>query len=486
MNDSATPGTILIVDDQPANLGVLFDYLNAAGFKVLVAQDGDSAIAQAQRALPDLILLDILMPGMDGYETCVQLKTSSETRHIPVIFMTALSSVDDKIKAFEVGGVDYVIKPFQQEEVLARVRTHLRLRRLQRDLQIQNERLQREIEAHQRAKATVHYLTGELQASDNFADIIGNSATLNTLLAHVELVADTDSTVLIQGETGTGKELVARAVHQHSARRDNAFIKLNCAALPRDLIESELFGHEKGAFTGALQQRKGRFELAHQGTLFLDEIGELPADAQSKLLRVMQEQEFERVGGSRSITVDVRIVAATNRDLTTAVDSGLFRSDLYYRLNVFPLTVPPLRARKDDLLPLAQFFLKRLAPRLGKPLTGLSDSALQNLRRYDWPGNIRELQNVIERAAILSPGPLVDIAPLGGPSHPGAPPHSSPAAPHTTLEAVEREHIQRILSDTDGVIEGEQGAAAVLGLHPSTLRSRMQKLGIKRRQRVTH
>ena len=476
MTDPAPTGTLLVVDDQPANLGVLFDYFTAADFKVLVAQDGESAVSQARRAQPDLILLDILMPGIDGYQTCAQLKQDPATGHIPVIFMTALSDIENKIKAFEAGGVDYVTKPFQQEEVLARVRTHLRLQRLQRDLQARNEQLQREIAAHQQTRAKVHYLSDELQAAHNFREIVGNSPALNRMLNDVQLVANTDSTVLIQGETGTGKELVARAIHNRSPRCEQAFIKLNCAALPRDLIESELFGHEKGAFTGALQQRKGRFELADQGTLFLDEIGELPLESQAKLLRVMQEQEFERIGGNQAIKVDVRIIAATNRELAAEVNEGHFRSDLYYRLNVFPLTVPPLRQRKRDLLPLAQFFLQRLAPRLGKQLTGMSDASLRNLHQYDWPGNIRELQNVVERAAILSSGPLVTIDTLTNTDHRLA----SADARSATLASVEREHILRVIETTDGVIEGEQGAAAILDVHPSTLRSRMQKLGIKR------
>lgn len=479
MTASEPTGVILLVDDQPANLAVLFDYLSVAACKVLVAQDGESALVQARRTIPDLILLDILMPGLDGYQTCARLQECPETRDIPVIFMTALSEVQDKVRAFAVGGVDYVTKPFQQEEVLARVRTHLRLRRLQQALQARNEALQREIEAHQRARATVRYLADELRSAGHFQDLVGASAALKALLEQVDLVADTDSTVLILGETGTGKELIARALHQRGRRREHAFIKLNCAALPRELIESELFGHEKGAFTGAVQQRKGRFELAHQGTLFLDEIGDLPLEAQAKLLRVMQEREFERVGGSRSIVVDVRIVAATHRDLAAAVAAGQFRADLYYRLNVFPLTVPPLRARKDDLPALARGFLQRLAPRLGKIFTDLSDLALRRLQDYDWPGNVRELQNVIERAAILSPGPLIDIEPLGPEDGPSVAPPPS-AASDATLEAVEREHILRVLDSTQGVIEGARGAAARLGLRPSTLRSRMQKLGIPR------
>jgi transcriptional regulator with GAF, ATPase, and Fis domain len=318
-------------------------------------------------------------------------------------------------------------------------------------------------------------LTDELKTVGHFEEIVGDSEALRNVLGQVELVAGADSTVLIQGETGAGKELIARAVHNRSPRREKPFIKLNCAALPRELIESELFGHEKGAFTGAIQQRKGRFELADQGTLFLDEVGELPLEAQAKLLRVLQEQEFERIGGTRTIRVDVRVVAATNRNLERLVEANQFRIDLFYRLNVFPLTMPPLRERPSDIPPLAEFFLARLAPRLGKPFSGISENALRRLQGYSWPGNVRELQNVIERAAILSTGPTLDIDFLE------APPAPAPrAAPPDTLEHVERAHILRVLGDTDGVIDGPRGAAAILGLNPSTLRSRLRKLGIKK------
>jgi transcriptional regulator with GAF, ATPase, and Fis domain len=281
--------------------------------------------------------------------------------------------------------------------------------------------------------------------------------------------------VLIQGETGTGKELIARAIHQRSRHRERPLVKVNCAALPAGLIESELFGHEKGAFTGALGRQSGRFELADGGTIFLDEIGELPLELQAKLLRVLQEGEFERVGGSHTIKVDVRIIAATNRDLVEAVNIGAFRADLFYRLNVFPLTLPPLRERKEDIPSLVRCCLERLAKKLGKPLQALSDESLARVMRYSWPGNVRELQNVIERAAILASGPVVEIdealdqrLPERDRSHPA-----------TTLQEVERAHILRVLEDTSWVIEGPRGAARILGLHPNTLRSRLQKLGIK-------
>jgi len=295
-------------------------------------------------------------------------------------------------------------------------------------------------------------------------------------MEQVRMVARTDTPVLLLGETGTGKELLARAIHEFSDRSASILVKVNCAALPAELIESELFGHEKGAFTGATQQRKGRFELADGGSLFLDELGELSLSAQSKLLRVLQEQEFERVGGSETIRVDVRVIAATNRNLAEEVGLGRFRSDLYYRLNVFPVEVPALRQRVADIPLLARFFLTKYAKKFGKRFDDIDPAGLDYLRQYAWPGNVRELQNVIERAVILSQGSLLDIAPLQpSRAHPEA-----ATGKLRTLEAVEREHITRTLEATNWQISGVKGAAAILGMNPNTLRSRMLKLGISR------
>jgi transcriptional regulator with GAF, ATPase, and Fis domain len=282
--------------------------------------------------------------------------------------------------------------------------------------------------------------------------------------------------VLIQGETGTGKELLARAVHDRSRRKDRPLVKVNCGSIPSGLVESELFGHEKGAFTGATQRRIGRFELAHGGTIFLDEVTELPTDTQVKLLRVLQEGEFERVGSSQTIKIDARVIAATNRDVTEAVKSGVFRADLFYRLNVFPLEVPPLRERKGDIPLLVNFFLGKFAKKLGKELRGVSQAGMQKLVAYPWPGNIRELQNVIERAVIIASGPLVRIedSSLARLDVTGS------AATLDKLENVERNHIIRTLNDTNWVVHGKKGAAEILGINPSTLRSRMAKLGITR------
>ena len=326
-----------------------------------------------------------------------------------------------------------------------------------------------------RLEAENVYLQEEIKTEYNFDEIIGQSAPLRQLLRNVEQVAPTEATVLIQGETGTGKELVARAVHDRSRRKDRPLVKVNCGSIPAGLVESELFGHEKGAFTGATQRRVGRFELANGGTIFLDEVTELPIDTQVKLLRVLQEGEFERVGSSQTIKVDVRAIAATNRDLKEVVKNGTFRSDLFYRLNVFPLAVPALRERRDDIPLLVNFFLSKFGKKLGKEVRGVSQKSMDSLSRYDWPGNVRELQNIVERAAVLASGPIVQVDESMMRSG-----ETAQELAVDTLENAERNHILRALNETHWVVHGKKGAAELLGINPSTLRSRMEKLGIKR------
>jgi formate hydrogenlyase transcriptional activator len=337
------------------------------------------------------------------------------------------------------------------------------------------------------------YLREEIRTEHNFEEIVGNSPALLAVLRAVEQVAPTDSTVLINGETGTGKELIARAIHNRSARKGRALVSVNCSAISAGLVESELFGHLKGAFTGAIERRIGRFELANGGTIFLDEIGELPLETQVKLLRVLQEQEFEPVGSSRTQRVDVRVIAATNRNLREMVEAGRFRSDLFYRLNVLPLQLPPLRERLSDIPGLVALCVARFAKRFGKKVEGVSQETMARLMSYPWPGNIRELQNVIERAVVLSAGPtlrldkdLVPVVATAGSLVPAEPPahEAQPAAPSTsglpTLEEVQRNHILAALQQADGVVHGPRGAARILNLHPNTLRHRMNKLGVKR------
>jgi PAS domain S-box-containing protein len=323
------------------------------------------------------------------------------------------------------------------------------------------------------------YLQEEIKSVHNFEEIVGRSPALLALLEKVSRVAATDATVLITGETGTGKELIARAIHSHSRRAARPLIKLNCAALPAGLVESELFGHEKGAFTGAIARRIGRFELADGGSLFLDEVGELPVETQAKLLRVLQEREIERVGGGAALPVDVRIIAATNRDLLKVVRDQGFREDLYYRLSVFPIALPPLRDRAEDIPLLVRFLVEKFAARVGKRIDGVSREALRRLVAYPWPGNVRELENVLERAVILATGPTLE---LESDAELSTGPAALPAAdlPAPSLEAVERRHILAVLRSSQWVIDGPRGAAQILGLHPNTLRSRLKKLGITR------
>lgn len=350
-------------------------------------------------------------------------------------------------------------------------------------LALKSAQLFRELERHKnRLEEENAYLQHELEVEQGFEGIVGESPALRAVLRKVQQVAPVETTVLLTGETGTGKELVARAIHAGSTRHRHPLIKVNCGAIPQGVVESELFGHERGAFTGALQRRIGRFELAHRGTLFMDEVGELPLDTQVKLLRVLQEGEFERVGSTQAQTVDVRLVAATNRNLEQEVAEGRFRSDLYYRLNVFPIHIPPLRERRSDIPLLARHFLAHFRRKLAKPFKGITAASMARLEHYDWPGNIRELQNVLERACVLATGPIVEIGDSLGPEDRlgGGPDGAATerAESVVTLEEHERLQIRRALSAAGGRVHGDGGAAALLHLNPSTLRSRMQKLGI--------
>ena len=368
---------------------------------------------------------------------------------------------------------------------LARLRADDRLRAALAEVEMLRNRLQ----------AENVYLQDEIHSEHNVDDMVGSSPALLEVLRKTEQVAPTDSTVLVYGETGTGKELIARAIHKQSPRRERPLVKVNSSAISAGLVESELFGHVKGAFTGAFEKHIGRFALADHGTIFLDEVGELPLETQVKLLRVLQEQEFEPVGSNQTVRVDVRVIAATNRDLEEAVRAGRFRADLFYRLNVFPLRVPPLRERASDIPQLAMFFLSRFAKRFGRQVATIASETMDRLVSYPWPGNIRELQNVIERAVVLSRGPTLELdrdllparARLG--SGPGVGRHEEPGRPvaksaasglAAALAETERAHIVAALDRADGVIEGPRGAAKILEMHPNTLRSRIEKLGIKR------
>ena len=513
MNSSLSPSTatILVVDDTPANISVLLGLLNKQGYKVLVANDGASALEQLKHVHPDLILLDVMMPGLDGFEVCRRIKQLPDLAEIPILFLTALDETEEKLKGFAAGAADYVTKPLRHPEVLARVNVHLALHRANHALKDANNELERRVDERTRdltqsnrelstaldeiellkskLQAENAYLREELQTQAPSSEIVGSSPALKVVMAQIAKVAPTSSTVFVLGETGTGKELIARAIHQGSPRKDKTLVKLNCAAISAGLVESELFGHTKGAFTGATDKRIGRFELADGGTLFLDEVSELPLDTQVKLLRVLQEQEFEPVGSSRTVKVDVRVVAASNRDLPAEIAAGRFRADLYHRLNVFPLQIPSLRERRADIAELTAHFMGKAARKLNRTFRGIADESMAALLQYSWPGNIRELQNVIERSAILSSGPDLEVdlsqlstiqpLPTVAPPAPAQAPHTDPNDVATFAE-VQRSHLIAVLQKTRGVIEGTHGAARLLNMKPSTVRYRIRKLGITR------
>jgi DNA-binding NtrC family response regulator len=485
---TSAPEDILVVDDTPANLRLLTDLLAKHGYRVRPASDGALALKSVAARIPDLILLDVSMPDMDGYEVCRRLKADEKSSRIPVIFISAFGDTHQKVTGFEAGGVDYITKPFEAEEALARVRTHLQLRRA--------EELQRAFEEIEALKSQLElrndYLQEEVLEAKAFGDLVGQSAALRHIVSQIDVVAPTEASVLILGETGTGKELVAHEIHQRSARKDGPLVRVNCASIPRELFESEFFGHVRGSFTGAVRDRAGRFETAEGGTIFLDEVGEIPMDIQNKLLRVLQEKRYERVGDDRTRRANVRVVAATNRNLKKEAAAGRFREDLFYRLNVFPLQVPPLRERMDDIPLLAKHFVELSAKDLKCTKPRLTRAAIAKLQNYEWPGNIRELRNVIERAVILARGGALDFdLPVTGQSvpeaRPGAASTGSAAQPQFLTEAElqrrERDNLVQVLEAANWKISGPDGAAELLGVKPTTLLSRMDKWGLKKPER---
>jgi two-component system NtrC family response regulator len=401
--------TILIVDDEKNYLIVLQALLSDVGYEVVTADDARKALEIVRSHDLDLVITDMRMPGMDGMEFLARLQGQSP--ELPVIMMTAYATVEKAVEAMKRGAFDYITKPFKNEELKLTVRKAIDMHRLVRENRL---------------------LTQELQHRFSFGNIVGRSRAMRMVYELIEKVAQTRATVLITGESGTGKELIARSIHFNSQRRDKPFISVSCSALPESLLESELFGHERGAFTGAYTLRKGRFELADGGTLFLDEVGDMAPALQVKLLRVLQEMDFERVGGTKTIHVDARVLAATNRDLRREVEQGRFREDLYYRLRVVQIEVPPLRERHDDVPLLVHHFLRKVASANGVPAKRVSEEALRLLCQYSWTGNVRELENVVERAVILCGGE--EIGPQDLPEEI----RESPTAPRPNREAPEQ------------------------------------------------
>jgi two-component system, NtrC family, response regulator AtoC len=446
---------ILVVDDDPG-IREAFRLVLEEEYELVEAEDGPQAIERVQGSPVDLVLLDVRLPGMDGIEVLERIKAIDE--HVEVVLVTAVQTVRAAVAAMKLGALDYLTKPFDEDEILPLIRRALERRALDRE---------------------VVYLRSELQRERDFDQLVGQHPLMQQLYQLIGAVARNPLTVLIAGESGTGKELVARAIHRHGPRRDEPFVPVNVPAISEALIESELFGHEKGAFTGAVARKLGKFELAHRGTVFLDEIATLRVDLQAKILRVLQEREIERVGGTRRIPVDVRVIAATNADLRKAIQGGSLREDLYYRLNVVQITVPPLRDRREDIPLLVDHFIRRSSHLLHKRVTGVSTAALDVLVTYGWPGNVRELQNVIERAVALTEGLVVEVKDvpldlmLPDVRHLADDPASVPLR-----EARERFDRQVILRVLERVRWNQSEAARLLGLHRNSLKAKLLAWGI--------
>ncbi len=456
---------VLIVDDEPNLRKVLGAHLSREGYEVALATDGEAALQLIEKGGVDVVVTDLVMPKLDGL-ALLRLVVDSYP-DLPVIMITAHGTIDSAVEALKLGAFDYITKPFEREELKAVIAKAARSRQLFKK-------------------------NANPEADRGRYQIIGESARMLEIYSIIAKVADAPSTVLVTGESGTGKELVAGALHANSRRRDKPFIKVNCAAIPHDLLESELFGHERGAFTGAVQAKPGRFELADQGTLFLDEIGEVPVDMQVKLLRALQESEFERVGGIKTVHVDVRIVVATSRDLKKAIEAGKFREDLFYRLNVVPIFLPPLRERAEDIPLLVEHFREKYNARLGKKLMGFSQASMEKLLQYGWPGNIRELENVVERTLLFCEREVVEAAdlpeqlrevPTPAQGTAALRPADVPAGKVDAKEFVEarsdemwRELLVQKLAETQGNVTQ---AARLLGITRKTLQTKMKELGLR-------
>ena len=448
---------IVVVDDEPAQRELIGGFLTKQGHEVFAAGSGAEALAHARNRQVDLVLSDCRMPGMSGPDLLQKIKAVNP--EIPLILMTAYGTVETAVQAMKDGAADYLTKPLDLEELLVRV-----------GRVTEQARLKSEVRELQRQLVERHRLDG----------IIGESGRMQEVLALVTRVAPSDATVLIRGESGIGKELIARAIHFNSRRAAGPLVSLNCAALPEQLLESELFGHERGAFTGAVAQRKGRFEQADGGTIFLDEIGDLSPTLQVKLLRVLQEREFERVGGNKTLGMDVRVLAATHRDLEQAMRDGRFREDFYYRLNVVTIQIPPLRDRREDIPLLLDHFLHKFAEKNRRDVTGLTAAARDAFLKYDYPGNIRELENLVERAVLLCRGRVIDLEDLPAAVRPGERSTDQPESQRLPdiLGHIERQTIRDALERCGGV---QTQAAEALGISERVLRYKMKKYGLESR-----
>ena len=441
---------VFIVDDDRDTRESLRNLIRSAGLSAQTFSSAQEFLAAERPKVPSCLVLDVQLPGLSGLD--LQQELAKAGVRIPIIFITGYGDIPTSVRAIKAGALEFLTKPVNREDLLHAI----------------HQAIARDHTARQPNGDT---------GTHNFEEIVGTSAALKAVLKQVGVVAPTESTVLILGETGTGKELIARAIHAASSRSRRPFVKLNCAAIPTGLLESELFGHEKGAFTGAIAQRIGRFELADGGTIFLDEVGDIPLELQTKLLRVLQEREFERLGSTRTLRTDARLIAATNRELRKMVEQRKFRDDLFYRLNVFPINVPALRERSEDIPLLVNHFAQRFARRMNRTIETIPAETMAVLTRYPWPGNIRELQNLIERAVILSHGPVLQV-PLQDLDNRTSPRRDN--GKDQTLEAAERAHILAILKETRWVLAGSRGAAVRLGINRSTLQFRLKKLGIVR------
>ena len=451
---------IMVIDDEPLMRITVQDALVADGYKVSAAETGEKGVTLLRENPADILITDLKLPDMDGIQILKEVKTMNPDTQ--VIMITAYGSIDSAVTAMKLGASDYLTKPFAMDELLLIIKRLLRMRQLEEE----NISLRKRVEER-------YGLEG----------LVGKSPQMLKVYDLIETVAQTDTTVLIYGESGTGKEVVANAIHLQSPRKGRPFVKVNCAALPETLLESELFGHEKGAFTGALKQRKGRFEIADGGTLFLDEIGDISLGVQVKLLRILQERQFERVGGNETISVDVRLICATQKDLKEEIRKSTFREDLYYRLNVVPINLPPLREKREDILLLAGYFIGKFSKKMGKEITGLSEDAKTLLLRYPFPGNIREFENILERAIALIKGKVIQAEDLPEEVCGGETPvrnicekirASKPLS--DAIRVFEKEYIQNVLEKT----KGKKGQAAeILGISRKTLWEKIKELEIE-------